>query len=53
MKGYYLYPATVADFYRRLGDSKRAVQHYEEALGLVGTEPERRFLERRLAECNN
>ena len=50
MKKCYLLPATSADFYRRLGDSKRAMKCYQEALDLVGTGPERRFLKRRIAE---
>ena len=51
MKEYYLFPATMAAFYRRLVDSKRAIECYEEAWELVGTELERKFLVKRLREC--
>ncbi len=47
----YLYlHAARADLLRRLGRSDEARVAYERALELVGAEPERRFLERRLAE---
>jgi RNA polymerase sigma-70 factor, ECF subfamily len=42
--------ATRADFLRRLGRRADARIAYERALALVRSEPERRFLERRLAE---
>ena len=48
--GYYLLAATRADFLRRLGRDEDAAVAYEEAAGLAGTEPERRFLNARLAE---
>lgn len=51
LQGYYLLPATLADFCRRRGDTSGAAEHYRRALELVGDTPERRFLERRLAEC--
>ena len=35
---------------RRVGRESEARRAYERALGLVHAEPERRFLERRLAE---
>ena len=50
LAGYYLLPATRADFLRRLGRSDEAASAYEEAAALAGTEPERRFLNARLAE---
>ena len=50
MLGYYLLPATMADFYRRLGDREKAANCYHEALPLSATEPEKRFLFRRLKE---
>lgn len=50
LKGYYLLPATRADLLRRLGRWDEAATAYREALELVGTEPERRFLMRRLSE---
>ena len=51
MTGYYLFHATAADLHRRLGDLARARASYERALRLARTEPERRFLTRKLAAC--
>jgi RNA polymerase sigma-70 factor (ECF subfamily) len=51
LRGYYLLPATRADLLRRLGRWADAIAAYSAALELVGGEPERRFLERRLAEA--
>jgi RNA polymerase sigma-70 factor (ECF subfamily) len=48
--GYYLLPATRADFLRRLGRRQEAAAAYREALELVVSEPERRFLEARLGQ---
>jgi RNA polymerase sigma-70 factor, ECF subfamily len=50
LAGYYLLPATRADFLRRLGRDAEAAVAYEEAAALAGTSPERRFLTARLAE---
>ena len=50
LEGYYLLPATRADFLRRLGRDEEAARAYEEAAALAGTGPERRFLTARLAE---
>ena len=47
---YYLLPATRADLLRRLGQFDEAAEHYRAALALAPTDPERRFLRRRLAE---
>lgn len=47
---YHLAHATRADFCRRLGRNADARASYERALALAKQEPERRFLERRLAE---
>ncbi|MCL2582150.1 MAG: RNA polymerase sigma factor [Streptosporangiales bacterium] len=49
LDGYYLLPATRADFLRRLGRNAEAAAAYTDALALVGTGPERRFLEGRKA----
>ncbi|CCH18140.1 RNA polymerase sigma factor [Micromonospora lupini] len=49
LRGYHLYPATRADLLRRLGRLDEAAAAYREALALVGTEPERAHLLRRLA----
>jgi RNA polymerase sigma-70 factor (ECF subfamily) len=48
--GYHLAHAARADLCRRLGRRADAKRSYERALALSRQEPERRFLERRLAE---
>ena len=50
LRGYHLYPATRADLLRRLGRVPEAVAAYRAALELVGTDPERTHLLRRLDE---
>jgi len=50
---YHLAHAARADFSRRLGQGGEARVSYERALALARQEPERRFLERRLAELRN
>jgi len=47
---YHLWHAARADLLRRLGRTAEAAAAYRDALALVGSEPERRFLERRIAE---
>ncbi|MGH9409254.1 MAG: RNA polymerase subunit sigma-24, partial [Vicinamibacterales bacterium] len=49
---YRLAHATRADFCRRLGRAEEARASYAQALTLTQQEPERRFLERRLAELS-
>jgi RNA polymerase sigma-70 factor, ECF subfamily len=49
LAGYHLLPAARADLLRRLGRYGEAAGAYRRALELVGNEPERAFLERRLA----
>jgi RNA polymerase sigma-70 factor (ECF subfamily) len=50
LAGYHLLPATRADLLRRLGRTAEARTAYEAALALAPTEPERRFLTRRLGQ---
>jgi RNA polymerase sigma-70 factor, ECF subfamily len=50
LRGYHLLPAARADLLRRLGRRAEAAAAYREALTLVGNEPERAYLTRRLAE---
>jgi RNA polymerase sigma-70 factor (ECF subfamily) len=50
LPGYHLLPAVRADLLRRLHRSDEAARYYGEALSLVKTDSERRFLARRLAE---
>ena len=52
LAGYHLLPATRADLLRRLGRTFEAAEAYRAALDLVGTETERRYLARRLAELS-
>ncbi|MDX6642499.1 MAG: hypothetical protein QOD76_461, partial [Solirubrobacteraceae bacterium] len=50
LDGYHYLHAARADFLRRLGRPDEARAAYQRALGLAQSAPERRFLERRLAE---
>jgi RNA polymerase sigma-70 factor (ECF subfamily) len=50
LAGYHLLPAVRADVLRRLGRPKEARIAYRAALDLAKLEPERRLIERRLAE---
>jgi RNA polymerase sigma-70 factor, ECF subfamily len=50
LAGYHLLLATRADLLRRLGRRDEAAAAYREALELAPTEPERRYLARRLTE---
>ena len=47
---YHLLHATRADLHRRLGERSEALRHYRRALEFAPSEPERRFLRRRIAE---
>ena len=50
LRHYYLLPAARADMLRRLGRASEAAESYREALAERCTEPERRFLLKRLDE---
>jgi len=50
LKNYHLIHAARADLCRRLGRIDEALSAYERALSLAQQQPERRFLERRMAE---
>jgi RNA polymerase sigma-70 factor (ECF subfamily) len=50
LDGYQYFHSTRADLLRRLGRVEEARTAYARALALASSEPERRFLERRLAE---
>ena len=52
LAAYYLLPATRADLLRRLNRRPEAVASYRAALHLAPTEPERRYLAKRLAEVS-
>ncbi len=51
LRGYYLLPATRADFLLHDGQTAAALHAFQQALGCSCSEPERRFLQRRIAEC--
>ncbi|MFG2937454.1 RNA polymerase sigma factor [Streptomyces sp. NPDC048282] len=51
LTGYHLLPATRADLLRRMGRLREAAESYARALELVENAAERRFLEKRLAQC--
>ena len=53
LSDYRLAHAARADLCRRLGRTRDAIYSYERALALTRTGPERRFLERRLAELRS
>jgi RNA polymerase sigma-70 factor (ECF subfamily) len=52
LAGYHSAHAVRADLNRRLGRSREAAASYRRALALARQEPERRFLEKRLAEIS-
>jgi RNA polymerase sigma-70 factor, ECF subfamily len=51
LAGYPYWHSTRAELLRRLGQPDAARAAYGAALDLAGTEPERRFLRKRMAEC--
>jgi RNA polymerase sigma factor (sigma-70 family) len=53
MEGYHLLHATAAEFWRRLGDHARASESYKRALDLTANEAEKRFLKRKISECES
>jgi RNA polymerase sigma factor (sigma-70 family) len=48
ISNYYLFPATLADLYRRMGLNDEAAAYYEKTLQLARTQPERNFIIRKL-----
>jgi len=50
LTSYPYWHSTRAELLRRLGRTDEARAAYRDALALTGTEPERRFLQRRIAE---
>jgi RNA polymerase sigma-70 factor (ECF subfamily) len=50
LDSYHLWHAARADLLRRLGRTHEAIAAYQRALALAGSEPERRFLQKRLSE---
>ncbi len=52
MPNYYLLPATRADLLRRLGRVEEAEVAYRHAIGMAPSDPERRFMLRRIVELD-
>ena len=52
LRDYHLLHATRADFLRRLGRNSEAADAYHDALNLARTQPERRYLTKRLHEVS-
>lgn len=52
LSDYYLLPATRADLLRRLGRAEEAAAAYRCAIGMAPSDPERRFMLRRIAEID-
>jgi RNA polymerase sigma-70 factor (ECF subfamily) len=48
LQHYYLLPATLGELWSEMGDAKRAADFYRQALNRPCSEPERRFLSKRL-----
>lgn len=48
LQHYYLLPATLGELWSEMGDTKRAADFYRQALNHPCSEPERRFLSKRL-----
>ena len=51
LSNYHLLPAALAELWNECGDRATAAKYYRAALTCTCTEPERRFLTKRLAEC--
>ncbi|MBS1791908.1 MAG: sigma-70 family RNA polymerase sigma factor [Acidobacteria bacterium] len=53
LQHYYLLPATLGELWQELGESHKAADNFRHALRCPCSEPERRFLERKLAAASN
>ena len=53
LRHYYLLPAVHGHVLLDAGDNEAAAECFQRALALPCSEPERRFLERKLAECTS
>jgi RNA polymerase sigma factor (sigma-70 family) len=52
LRTYPFYPAAIAEFELRRGNLESAREHFSAAVGLARNDAERRFLERRVRDCN-
>jgi len=53
LRQYYLLPATVGELWQELGEVNKAADHFRQALRCPCSEPERRFLQKKLAAITN
>jgi RNA polymerase sigma-70 factor (ECF subfamily) len=53
LQHYYLLPATLGEFWQELGESRKAADNFRQALRCPCSEPERRFLQKKLAAVSN
>lgn len=53
LRGYHLLPATRGEFHLRLDETESAKRCFAHALELATTDPERRYLTRRIAACRD
>ncbi|MGE0884765.1 MAG: RNA polymerase sigma factor [Blastocatellales bacterium] len=53
LQQYYLLPATLGELWQELGESRKAADNFRQALSCPCSEPERRFLEKKLAAVSN
>jgi RNA polymerase sigma-70 factor (ECF subfamily) len=52
LKGYYLLPAVHGHLLYKAGDRQGAAKYFRTAVACACSAPERRFLERKAAECS-
>jgi RNA polymerase sigma-70 factor, ECF subfamily len=53
LRQYYLLPATLGELWQELGENHKAADHFRQALRCSCSEPERRFLQKKLAAVTN
>lgn len=53
LQHYYLLPATLGELWREMGDTRKAADFYRQALKHPCSEPERRFLSKRLEAASD
>jgi RNA polymerase sigma-70 factor (ECF subfamily) len=53
LRKYYLLPATIGELWQELGENHKAAHHFRRALSCSCSEPERRFLQKKLAAVTN
>ena len=53
LQHYYLLPATLGELWQELGEAEKAADNLRQALRCPCSEPERRFLQKKLAAVTN